>query len=176
MKHLITLLSSAAVCVSMLAVPATTVSAATTTPAQSTATSNQLSKAETETLNAAIKGSLITYPDSSGVAQVKIVDKNYLAQSLKQTNLKVTVEDVQSALDKVNEYAKNHPDEFTYENPLLRKKVKHHTACSNTMFLGGTGTSVAWAVGSAVAGATGLGAALVGVGLSTIWGIGGLFC
>ncbi|RHW55206.1 hypothetical protein [Lactobacillus bombicola] len=176
MKHLITLLSSAAVCVSMLAVPATTVSAATTTHAQSTATSNQLSKAETETLNAAIKGSLITYPDSSGVAQVKIVDKNYLAQSLKQTNLKVTVEDVQSALDKVNSYAKKHPSDFTYENPLLRKKVKHHTACSNTMFLGGTGTSVAWAIGAAAAGATGLGAALVGVGLSTIWGIGGLFC
>lgn len=169
-------MSSSVMSISMFAAPAAQVSAATTTPAQSTATSNQLSKAETETLNAAIKGSLITYPDSSGVAQVKIVDKNYLAQSLKQTNLKVTVEDVQSALDKVNSYAKKHPSNFTYKNPLLRKKVKHHTACSNTMFLGGTGTSVAWAVGAAVAGATGLGAALVGVGLSTIWTIGGLFC
>ncbi|RHW53259.1 hypothetical protein [Lactobacillus bombicola] len=175
MKHLITLLSSAAVCVSMLAVPATTVSAATTTHAQSTATSNQLSKAETETLNAAIKGSLITYSDSSGVAQVKIVDKDYLAQSLKQTNLKVTVEDVQSALDKVNEYAKNHPDEFTYENPLLRK-VKHHKACSWTMAGAGTATSLGWAIGSVVAGATGIGAALIGVGLGAIWTGAGLAC
>ncbi|WP_158592420.1 MULTISPECIES: hypothetical protein [unclassified Lactobacillus] len=40
----------------------------------------------------------------------------------------------------------------------------------------GTGTSAAWAIGAAAAGATGLGAALVGVGLSTIWTIGGLFC
>ncbi|MCT6891226.1 MAG: hypothetical protein M3Z48_06015 [Lactobacillus sp.] len=175
MKHLITLLSSTAVCVSMLAVPATTVSATTITPAQSTATSNQLTKAETETLNAAIKGSLITYPDSSGVAQVKIVDKDYLAQSLKRTNLKVTVEDVQSALDKVNEYAKNHPDEFTYENPLLRK-VRHHKACSWTMAGAGTATSLGWAIGSVAAGATGIGAALVGVGLGAIWTGAGLAC
>lgn len=60
----------------------------------------------------------------SGVSQVKIVDKNYLDNSLKKTNTGLTAQDVTNVVDKLNLYIRSHHSEFNHpnENPLLKKR------------------------------------------------------
>ncbi|RMC51180.1 hypothetical protein [Lactobacillus sp. ESL0225] len=130
---------------------------ATTNPAQVTQTNNQLSKGELGNLKVALNGSLSVYVNSSDIYQVKIVDKSYLANSLNRSNLKLTVEEVQAELNKVNEVAQNDPEDFSYENPLLRKK-KNRKLCSNTFKYTGDALGTVFmgtgsALGSPLAGA-----------------------
>ncbi|WEV70994.1 hypothetical protein OZY43_00725 [Lactobacillus sp. ESL0785] len=158
MKKLVTLVSSAAMAVSMFAVPVSQVSAATTTqqPVKVTQTSNQPSKAEVNKVAAAMQGSLIVVKNAKGLPQVKIVDEGYLASSLKKTNVSVSINDVKSALTQLNSYITSHPSEFTNDDtedsPLLRH-VTHSKACKNTFNAIGTIGSAAFKYGSSVAGA-----------------------
>lgn len=116
-----------------------------------------MSKGELENLKVVLNGSLSVYVNFSDIYQVKIVDKSYLANSLNRSNLKLTVEEVQAELNKVNEVAQNDPEDFSYENPLLRKK-KNRKLCSNTFKYTGDALGTVFmgagsALGSPLAGA-----------------------
>lgn len=181
MKRLITLLSTAVMSISMLAVPATQVAAATTsTPPTNTtqvsANNSQLSKADQDKISEAINGSLTVVKNSSGVSQVKIVNKNYLDNSLKKTNTGLTAKDVTNVVNKLNAYIRSHPSEFNNsdENPLLRKKQSG--LCSAALGFIGLVHSGAYSAAAYLLGITGPEAVIIPIVVGAVYYAGSLFC
>lgn len=76
-------------------------------------------------------------------------------------------------MDKVNSYAKNHPSEFAYESPLLRKK--HTGLCKNVMHATGSAIQTAWTAGSMFVGA-GVPGYLIGAGFNAIFEVASWAC
>ncbi|MDF7672830.1 hypothetical protein PT281_06045 [Lactobacillus sp. ESL0701] len=178
MKKLVTLVSSAAMAVSMFAVPVSQVSAATTTqqPVKVTQTSNQPSKAEANKVAVAMQGSLIVVKDAKGLPQIKIIDTDYLATSLKEAKTGLSINEVKNVVNKINNFIKAHPSEFKNidDNPLLRKK--HKGTCAKALQFIGYVHSGMYAAAAALLGISGPAAVIVPLVIGLLYQAGSLLC
>lgn len=181
MKRLVTLMSSAVMFISLFATPVTQVSAATVnTPpantAQVSANTSQFSKAEINKISEAINGSLTVVKTPAGVLQVKIVNRNYLDNSLKKANTGLTAQDVTNVVDKLNLYIRSHHSEFNNsdDNPLLRKKKSG--LCSAALGFIGLVHSGAYSAAAYLLGVTGPEAVIIPIVVGAVYYAGSLFC